>query len=245
MRQAKPNNNRAADRRLQRWALPLLAVLVILAVGIILRFMNEETTVQIREDVFQFFSEQRTKYSEGTTMLQGKYNLILKSGDEESSADPTPLYSESSSALYISRNSCWLDPANGDSWYIPAMSRLEEIGDTAFYLTVGKQTAEFSGGIISDCEGTYLFLDYVELSINGRKLELAPLSFCSISDDIVRVYNYGTDELRCFEEQTTNITATARRNYHVDLSIGIYTGPTGKYRLLVADPTIMPEIISR
>lgn len=245
MRQAKPNNNRAADRRLQRWALPLLAVLVILAVGIILRFMNKETTVVLEEDVYQFDLDRRLDYSAGTTMLQGKYTIILRTEDEESDGDSTPLYSTNNVAMYLTRDASWVEPYTGNEWAVDAFSKLEWDGADSCRIVNGKDSVWLEGGILNDCAGTYVFIDPVNLLIDGKTYPLSPFSFCSIKGKNARVYCYDDKDYYTTQTLSTHVVAEFGKGYSVDLTTGIYTDPNGNYRLLVASPSLLKNVKDR
>ncbi|MBR0310815.1 MAG: hypothetical protein IJQ98_00320 [Oscillospiraceae bacterium] len=245
MKTGTSNKRGMFDKRLQRWAVPLLAVLAIFAIMIILRFMNRETTTQINEDVYQFSLDRRLDYSAGTTMLQGKYAIILRSETEETDGDPTPLYSSSNPAMYLMRDASWVEPYTGDEWAVDALCKLEWDGDDNCRIVSDKASILLEGGILNDCAGTYVFIDPVDLLIDGKQYALSPFSFCSINGKNVRVYCYDDKDYYTTQALSTHVIAQSGKGYSVDLSTGIYTDPNGEYRLLVASPDLLRNIKDR
>lgn len=242
---AKRSNPRVLDRRLQRWALPLLAVLAALAVVLVLRFMNKETKIVVGEDVYQFSREKRYDYQAGITLLQGKYDIVIDTEEEEVNGDATPLYSNAAPALYLARDVSWCDPTTGLEWFIPAFTRLEQDAVGRFRCEFRKENVQFDGGIINDCRGTYLFLDYTELQIGGRIVDLTPLSFCSVLRNTARIYDYESGQLSVMETGSENLIARVPRGYRVDLTRGIFTDAEGNSRLMVASPKVLQSIEDR
>ena len=245
MKTAKSNNRNAASKRLQFWALPILVVLAALAVFLVLRFMNRENEVTLEESVYQFSRDRRLDYDAGTAMLQGKYSIILRTENrEETDGDATPLYAaqEEVRALYLTRNVSWTDPFTGQEWSIPMFTRLAQADGALVDLELNGKTIRLEGGIGNDCAGTYVFLDYGSVLLNGKTVAVTPFSFCSTAGGSVRIYNYENDDLYTTDRRATNLVFAADRGYQVDLTTGIFTDEQGNYRLLVASPKLLPSI---
>ena len=227
------------DHRFQRWALPLLAIFIIVAVVLIMRFMNRETRTVVGEDVYQFSSTRRLRYGAGTTLLQSKYTIVIDTGEEQTNGDATPLYSESAPSMYLAGDMSWLNPENGVEWQVPAFSRLEMQESGLVTCVMEHRRTVLNGGMLNDSDGTFLFLDYVELHIGGRVIDLPPFSFCSISGKNARVYNYESEELVTANSLSMNVEAYSKLGYRVDLTSGIYTDITGEKRLMSASPKVL------
>ena len=242
MKTGTSNKDRTMNRRLQRWALPLLLVFTALAAVIVIRFADDESRYETEEDYFQFFMEQRREYQTGTTLLPGRYLLSIEQDGNESATDTTPLYSEQRPSLCLTQDVCWVDPLNGNEWKLLWMTRLTRTGEGDVMECVsGKNTFTIAGGLLNDCRGTCVFLDHVKLSVNGLSWNLTPLSFCSAYGGIVRIYDYETGEMTVLEERNTHITAVSQWGYSVDLTMGIFTNEYGKNRLLSPSPENVPE----
>ena len=242
MNLAKPSNPKVMDRRLQRWALPLLVVLAALAVAIVLRFMNRESEIKTSEDIYQYTVGGRQDYAAGATLLQGKYSITIRTGEGESDGDATPVYTQTSKALYLARDSAWTEPATKLEWLIPGSARLElnEQGVTRY--VSGSKSVDMQGGILSDGAGTFIFLDYGTVELNHKTIQVTPFSFCSTYRSAVRIYDYAGEVLHTEDFLLTNIIFRAAPGYRIDLTTGIFTDSRGKHHLMVASPRLSESI---
>ncbi len=225
--------------------MPLLALLVIIAVAAIVRFVENETQVSVQEKTYQYAMDQKLEFDAGTTLLPGKYAIILETDGVRVDGDPTPVYSQEAEALYLARDAAWSDPMNGHQWKIPAFSRLELGERDCVMCTLGDNTIRLDGGLLSDCAGTWLFLDAVSLYVNGKTFDLPPLSFCSIAGAQARMYDYAEESLRTEEEVRTNLTVRAKRGYQVDLTTSIFTNIDGSFYLMSGNTSVLKSIEER
>ena len=244
MKTEKSANRGLVDKRLQRWALPLLALLVAFAAVMALFLMNRESKVVLTESIYQYALGQKTNYSAGVALMPGKYNLIIREEDQQTDGDPTPLYTSESKAMYLPSDFSWVEPDSGYEWRIPSLSRLEVAGDDYVRCVVNDREIWLGGGVLSDCAGTFVFLEKVKLFVNDRTYELPPFSFYSNRGGRIRIYNYDGDELYSTEYYSGDIMARASRGYRIDLIAGIYTAASGRYRLLTASSDLLPSIES-
>ena len=221
--------------------LPLLLVMAVSAVLLIISFIKSETQTKVEAPVYQFYLAQRTDFSAGTKLVQGKHGLTFSGDEGENASDVTPIYYRDTKELILPTSMVWLEPSTGIEWAIPALSHLEMDEKQTVHFH-GKKDLIMNGGFLSNGLGTYLFLDEVRLEINGEKLLLPPFSFCSTADGQVRIYQYDQKELWKADKQETNIIITSTgRYYQADLTRAIYTDAAGSSRLLAVSPKVLPE----
>lgn len=237
----------AFDRRLQRLALPFLFVLAAVAVVLTLRFMRQESTLTLKEEVYQYSMFNRVDYQAGTTLLPGKYALSIKTEEETYSGDVTPIYGNVTKSFYPAQDMSWSDPYDGSEWRIPALCKIWRDEKGKIWCEQEKREPVcLEGGIMRGNQGTYVFLDPITMELNGKKIELSPFSFSSmIGDAIVRVYSYEKGEIIKTNDLIGNIVIHAKRGYTVDLTRGFYMGHDGANRLLSANPGYLRDIWER
>lgn len=229
----------------QRWMFPALAVLMLAAVLLVWSFMSREIRVDLDAPTYQYYLNQRVDHGENAVVMSGEYHVVFEEEGERSDGDVTPIYYQEQMRMVLPEAVSWSDPVGGLEWRIPALSVLYTDENGLLWCESSGKQILLEGGILSDCKGTYVFLDAVTLTLNGTQMELTPFSFYSTAAGVIRVYDYESEALTQIDQLFYNTTVVADRGYHVDLTAGIYTLPSGTTRLMVATPSVLTEITKR
>lgn len=246
MRQGKPNKRNKRNTRVQgrqKWVVVALALLMVAAVVLIGFLLTQTTQMKLDAPVYQFFMSERVEYDTGTKLTHGPYNVVFQQAGQRSDGDDSPIYTTEGQGMILPDDMYWLDPSTGRELWIPAFSRLNIDESGAVWCTDGRKEVRLEGGFLSDAAGTFVFLESTTLEWNGRRDEVDVFSFYSIAaDEQIRVYDYKTGDLVSETAVKGQTVGTSVRGYRIDFTAGIYTGADGSRRLLVADPTLLPDL---
>lgn len=240
MKRVKRNDRRTAEK--WRKFLPLaLIALAALAFLLIMNAIGRGTTVRVREPVYQYFGDSVQEYDAKTKIRLGDMYVQFESGDESSAGDATPIYYKDREAFILPCDMAWTDPSTGIEWCLPALSTLTRDGDSV-WCKVGRHQYMVSGGFLTDEKGTFVTLERSSATVNGETFTLAPLSFYSSANGMIRVYNHADQSLYTAESLTGSAVLQADSGFEVDLAAGIYTSRDGEQRLLAASPSALRSI---
>lgn len=245
MKMAIRNKRDGSGGRLQLLIFPVLLLLMIVAVLLVMNFITSETQTELGVPVFQYFLDQRTEYTAQVKLLTGEDRVIFEEDGQQNESDATPIYTKEGMAFFLPADMSWMDPETGVEWRLSAFARIERDENGDIWYSEGDTRVQMRSGLLSDGQGTYVFLDDVTLMFNNLAYSMGPFSFYSNAKGLYRIYRYEEDELLVEEQRTSGAAIRTQRGYQADLTAGIYTAANGIQRLLSASPVILRDITER
>ena len=242
MKRVNSNNARFFRGKSQLPFIIIFLIIAAVAIILVLSFIKKESSFRVNEPVYQFYSFERVDYDDGVELSVGRRGTLIDDRNAKSESDASPLYYSDRAAFIIPTDMCWLEPTTGIERSIPALSQvyLDEAGN--IWCSSGKKASQLSGGFLYGVSDTFLFLDGMNMTVDGKSYKLSPLSFYSSAYDGVRIYDYKTDEITTLDKISVGASALAVTGYIVDLVSCIYTDSDGVNKLLAARPSVLPGI---
>ena len=124
------------------------------------------------------------------------------------------------------------------------VARIEQFAEIenrqgAIYAILGSKQYKIEEGFLYDGKQTFVFLDKMTISWDGKVVEMEPLSYAIVVyNQRIELYPYkGTPTL----EQTgpCDVVASAQKGYTIDLSKSILKNAEGFESLLISEPSLM------
>lgn len=232
---------------MQKLLIPAIVLVMAVAVFCVLFFVKKETSITIEEPFYQFFLDERVDYGENTVATMGKYGIVFDDNGNKAEATSLPMYSVIEKKLILPVDYCWYEPSSGIEWKIPAFSSISMDSDDIVYCEGEFGTKILGGGFLRAPGGNYIFLSSLTVYVNGRPFKTEPLSFCTMEQGFLRIYDYESETLFLPPDgvETVKAVCDGFDVYEVNLIAGIFYGPSGDSCLLMASPQFGVDIAKK
>lgn len=239
--------NNTVTRKVNKLTIVFVLLIVIGAVGIgaTIFYVNNITSLKLKEDVYQYFTISKVEYPSGTRIENKEMNSIVKGTKENSVADSTPFYSTKEDRIYLSKNYSWYPIEEIDKWRIPEFTSLLEQENDEYVCTINNKKYYIQGGFLVDDMNNYIFLDNGTITVDYDTYDVSKISFYSNDYDIVRIYDYATQKFIMIDKKVSSVKYKSVKGYSIDLFRGVYTDRNGDSVLIISSPSLLQSIEER
>lgn len=221
----------------------LLVIVGIIGIIIVVLYVNDETSMIVPEETYQYLLDTPNTYNSGTK-ISSEYMEIID-GNSTYAIDHTPFYSTSSKRFYIPRNYSWHDVLNNRSFRIPEFTKVDLTSDYNVEFTIDNTAVRVANGFMFDDSNNFIFFDGGRIIVDRKAYEISQFSFYSQDSGVTRIYNYAGDEIYYFDEMVSNVIYTSNIGYSIVLNKGMYIDTSGYQYLLVSSPMAAQPIEER
>ncbi len=225
MKRERTQTNRRSRKREQRvifWlvGIVLIAVLAIMTVW----FWNSSTRFSPEAATYRYCMGNKIEYDEELALVYTDASTTI---EEESkvTSDGTPLLYEGECKMVIPVSMGYMRPFEKEESvlrvnYFSVLSR-EKNYVNIFHDGVN---TEASGGFLYDADGTYIFLEEMEIQVGESTYRVQPLAYAKeIYRDSVEIYDVSTGEYQYIAIPDTDAVAVSDAGYSVNLGTGVMT----------------------
>lgn len=224
----------------------ILFVLGIIGIVFVILFVNKATSLVLEEDTYQYYCTSQMFYDTGSSLSNSEMSTILIDDQRELGVDSTPMYSKTSSAIYLPKSYSYCSVDDNTFWRIPEFMKLSLSSDGLVKCTFNDDYYEIKHGFLFDDGWNFIFLDSGKIYINNvPKYDVSPLSFFSKDYDFYRLYDFAKQEFTLPSSDVRNIKFVSDGGYSVDLYRGVYTDSNDEEQLLIASPSLLSSIEER
>ena len=218
-----------------------LILLGLAGIVVIIFYLNDSTSMRMREMTYQFYLDTPVIHNEGAS-FSSEYMEIIENKDSLE-LDETPLYSSTSRRMYLPRNYGWFNvQPGGISYRIPEFTVVTNKGNAIISCKTDNKEFIISGGFLFDDSNNYIFLEYGDVTINNIRYDVSPLSFYSQSDGVFRVYDYDNNKIELIDYLDGDAVYKSKGGYQIKLNKGLYQDTNGDQFLIVSSPAVLDSI---
>lgn len=173
------------------------------------------------------------RYSMGSKIIYDE-ELVLKRDDDITyieaegriQSDGSPLVYEGQYKYLLPINMAFLDPSSDDGVkrvnYFS--TTLWDMDKKAVTISYNEKEKDIESGFLYDGEGTFIFIDEVEISIGNLKYNLSPMSYVRIfHKDSIEVVDLIKDEYQYIELGDNEVVVSSKTDYSIDLDTNVMT----------------------
>lgn len=244
----KTGGEKNVKRSLNKTTLAFVVLFVLGIIGIIfvILFVNKATSLELKEDTFQYYCTSQIYYEPGSSLTNSEMSTIIVDDTRETSVDNTPLYSKAGNAIYLPESYSYCSVDDNTFWRIPEFMKLTVDSNHLVTCTFNEDYYEIKHGFLFDDGFNYIFLDSGKIYINDvPKYSVSTFSFFSKDFQLYRIYDTGSKEFIQFANETSNVKYVSDGGYSVDLYRGVYTDSKDEEQLLIASPSLLTSIDER
>lgn len=237
-RMKKRNNNEKKRKLSLTIGLVAAGIVIVGTAAVLLMTLN---TKKIDEGVY--FYDTGVRFDKQGAVIKndeekGAYLERAQDGQTEKLTLSVPLYYADKPRIFLPVDSTITLPSERKTAKIAKFTEFEdEQGLVA--AVIGNDEIQLNEGFLYDGKSTYVFLDDMTVSWNGKALKMPPLSYAIVVyNQRIELYPYGGEPV---VEQTgqISITASADKGYTIDLGSCILTNAQGFESLLISEPSLM------
>lgn len=208
-------------------------VLVVILVIVLLWYIGANKSFEPGEATYRYCMGSKLEYEE-LTLTHTEDATILEAEDKVTS-DGTPILYEGQLKMVLPVNMGFMRPFEEDGLCrVNYFSTLTREGGVVKIEHNGIVT-EVSDGFLYDGDGTYVFLESMEIRVGEVTYQVQPLSYAKeIYRNCVEIYDVSTGEYQYIGLSDVDAVAQSYSGYEVNLGTGVMT-VDGSQRILFAD----------
>lgn len=220
-------DNRKKYKKIPLW-ITLLMLFVLVTVCYVLTTWVKKTTKEYTpEDNFIRYSMGSTFQYDANLVLTREEGKTYIDVDEKIESDGTPIIYEGQSKYLLPVSMAYLDPNSEQGAkrvnYFSTMSY--DLEQQKIAVSYNDKTKDMGAGFLYDGNGTFIFIEEVELKIGTIKYTLSPMSYARLFyKDSIEVYDIKEDNyIYLLLEGNNDVTATTKTNYSINLGTNVLT----------------------
>ncbi len=232
----RDSNEKKRKHSLTVW-LVAAGIVIVGAAAVLLMTLN---TKKIDEDVYFYDTGVRFDKQGAVIKNDEEKGAFLESAQDqiEKLTLSVPLYYTDKPRMFLPVDSTITLPSERKTSKISKFTEFED-KQGRVSAVIGNDAFQLNEGFLYDGKSTYVFLDDMTVSWNGKALKMPPLSYAIVVyNQRIELYPYGGEPV---VEQTgqISITASADKGYTIDLGSCILTNAEGFESLLISEPSLM------
>ena len=199
----------------------IAALFILLVIAMLMLFLKKNIDVETFENhkFYQYFSGERFDY-EGDLKISKENDITeLKFKDVQVTLDSTPIYYADEKTILLPKSMSIIYPKmNVSQNKVNYFSKIyDENGE--IYLSYKKKNKLLKECFFYDGRDLYMFIEPVDITINGEKKTLSPMSYVIVDYGIsVQIYDYKSNTFSTIPLSDKNVIVTTNV-YTVNLSI--------------------------
>ena len=219
-------DNRKKYKKIPIWITLLMLFVLVTICYALTTWVRKTTKEYTPKDKF-------IRYSMGSTFQYDNLVLTREEGktyidvDEKIESDGTPIIYEGQSKYLIPVSMAYLDPnAEQGVKRVNYFSTLSyDIEQQKISVSYNDKTSAIDAGFLYDGNGTFVFIEEVELKIGTVKYTLSPMSYARLFyKDSIEVYDIKEDNyIYLLLDCSNEVTVTTKTNYSINLGTNVLT----------------------
>lgn len=208
------------------WLTWIMLVILCVVCVFLTKWLNNNTKEYMPKNNF-------VRYSMGSKITYDK-ELILNREDDVTyidyegkiESDGSPLVYEGQYKYLLPVNMAYVDPNSEDGAkrvnYFS--TSLWDKDKNIVTLTYNEKDKDIDSGFLYDGNGTFIFIEEVELNIGNLKYNLSPMSYVRVfHKDSIEVVDIIKDEYQYIELAENEVIVTTKTDYSIDLITNVMT----------------------
>lgn len=237
-RSERPKRRKRLSRR-ERLMLLIPAVAAVVAFT-----LDRGSTYTFKGTARQYYAGNAAAVESGTKLKRSqKGETLLVKGGQSIQTD-LPIYPTDSRRVVLPTDMVFVAPRSDKFYRMSYFTEVECQPGGTVIARRGNDRATVEQGFLFDGKDTYLFLEPMTVSVNGRTLQLPALSYVeAVYGGYVMVFNYETKE--CFVELSDG-SGTAQPpsgDYEISLLGDSMTMHDGSRSLLATEPSLFDPVV--
>lgn len=233
---------RLSRRELIILLIPTLAAVV--AVLLVFRLADRGVHYQFAESGHQYYAGASITVAKGQDLFCGSDGIVRAGDNKNGEPVRVPIYLDESPAVVLPADMVYYDPRNSICARIPSLSEVRCDKDGNITITRGGEIVRPYRGFLYDGDNFYLFLESMEISFNGYKIEVPALSYVeAVFGGDIMVFNYDSKE--CIIERCDGAgnAEAPFGDYSISLLGDSMTYGEDQKTLLVSRPDVLDPIV--
>lgn len=222
--------------------IPTLAAVV--AVLLVFRLADRGVRYQFAESGHQYYAGASTAVTKGQDLFCGSDGIVRAGGDGNGEPVRVPIYLDENPAVVLTMDMVYYDPRNSSYGRVTSLSEVSCDKDGNISITRNGETIYPRRGFLFDGNNFYLFLEAMEITFNGYKIEVPALSYVeAVFGGDIMVFDYGSREFLMERSDGTGSAQVLSGDYAVSLLGDSMTFRGDQRALLVSRPDVLDPII--
>lgn len=200
----------------------ILDILVIIAVIVVIIFAfsikKDVTDYKVQNDnIYMYFGKEKFDYKGSFTINTDKNITNIKLNGKKAQLDYEPIYFADKKEVVFPKTMAIIFPLeNGNTKKVTYYAKINQDGEDIYLTNKLLNNRKLANTFLFDGNDLYFFVEKTEVSFEGGKVEISPLSFVVYNKDKeLYVYDYSNDKMHMY----TNINKpiASNNNYKIDL----------------------------
>lgn len=219
-----------------------LALIGMLAVGMtvaaVYLFLNTTAPLTMKDDGFQISAGRRMALKTGTQLLVKEEGTTFRGADEQQVLNTSPIYYVSGDAIILPYDMIYVNARNKTFWRAERFKAVRVAENEVLY---EKQRLN-DRGFLYDGRNTYVFLEEMVLTINGKTQSVGALSCIQLySSDTYTLYDTHSRKIQA-ERLYQDAVEAAGKDYRIDLANDILYDKEQERTLLFQRSDLLEEL---
>lgn len=240
----KKRNKRELNKRIMRFLPAVIAVLALLVIALLL---NRTVSYKLRETGSQYYAGAKAALAKGTKLRHDSDGTLFRhvNGDAHE-MNNLPIYYESEPTLVLPTSMVYYAPREGICARADYFTEVTCESTGMVWFTRENKELNLKPGFLYNGEELYVFLEPVEVSVNGYRIELPALSYIeAVYAGNIMIFNSETKEY-FMESPTGSVTAVAGGgDYEISLLNDSMVSYDGTKTLLFTRPELLDPVTDR
>lgn len=248
LKKMKPANSSGRLRRkLSRRELMILLIPTLAAAAAVLlvfRLADRGVHYQFSESGHQYYAGASVAVAKGQDLFCGSDGVVRDGDNRNGEPVRVPVYLDESPTVVLPENMIYYDPRNSVCARVSSLSEVSCDQDGNITITRNGETVRPRRGFLYDGNNFYLFLEAMEITFNGYKVEVPALSYVeAVFGGDIMVFDYNSKE--CIVERCdgTGNAEVPFGDYSISLLGDSMTYGEGQKTLLVSRPDVLDPIV--
>lgn len=242
-RSERPKRRKRLSRR-ERLMLLIPAVAAVVAVAVVAFTLDRGSTYTFKGTARQYYAGNAAAIESGTKLKRSQKGETLLAKGGQSIQTDLPIYPTDSRRVVLPTDMVFVAPRSDKFYRMSYFTEVECQPGGTVIARRGNDRATVEQGFLFDGKDTYLFLEPMTVSVNGRTLQLPALSYVeAVYGGYVMVFNYETKD--CFVELSDG-SGTAQPpsgDYEISLLGDSMTMHDGSRSLLATEPSLFDPVV--
>lgn len=215
-----------------------LLIIVLFAVGLGALFfdMSSGYAYKNEEPVFQVIGGNKRVYEANTKFTYKENGTSYVGADKNEYLSDSPIYQQDNNeTMVLPSDQIYVNGSTAKFAQVKAFSTFSNV-DGLYY-----KDLKINGGFLFNGRNSYIFLENMELTINGKTLQVGPFTYVELNDYTYALYDVSNDYM---ESGTlyVDVVEAKGHNYVVDLANDIFTDSTGADVLIYINTASLDEL---
>lgn len=243
----RTNNSGRQRRKLSRRELLILLIPTLAAAAAVLlvfRLADRGVHYQFSESGHQYYAGACVAVAKGQDLFCGSDGVVRDGNNRNGEPVRVPVYLDESPTVVLPADMVYYDPRNSVCARVSSLSEVSCDKDGNITITRNGETVRPRRGFLYDGNNFYLFLEAMEITFNGYKVEVPALSYVeAVFGGDIMVFDYSSKECMIERCDGTGNAEVPFGDYNISLLGDSMTYGEDQKTLLVSRPDVLDPIV--